>query len=68
MYEEQRSRLSPGELEAHDLRMAANIPVGGRLGDPIRDLAPVLIFLVSEASHFVTGQLMSVSGGLGMTR
>jgi NAD(P)-dependent dehydrogenase (short-subunit alcohol dehydrogenase family) len=48
--------------------MAANIPVGGRLGDPIRDLAPVLIFLVSEASHFVTGQLMSVSGGLGMTR
>ena len=68
MYEEQRSRLSPDELEAHDLRMAANIPVGGRLGDPIRDLAPVLIFLVSEASHFVTGQLMSVSGGLGMTR
>jgi len=27
-----------------------------------------LIFLVGEASHFVTGQLMSVSGGLGMTR
>jgi NAD(P)-dependent dehydrogenase (short-subunit alcohol dehydrogenase family) len=68
MYEEQRSRLTPDELEAHDLRMAVNIPVGGRLGDPIRDLAPVLIFLVSEASHFVTGQLMSVSGGLGMTR
>jgi NAD(P)-dependent dehydrogenase (short-subunit alcohol dehydrogenase family) len=68
MYEEQRSRLTPAELEAHDLRMAATIPIGGKLGDPIRDLAPVLIFLVSEASHFVTGQLMSVSGGLGMTR
>jgi NAD(P)-dependent dehydrogenase (short-subunit alcohol dehydrogenase family) len=68
MYEEQRSRLNPAELEAHDLRMATTIPIGGRLGDPIRDLAPVLIFLVSEASHFVTGQLMSVSGGLGMTR
>jgi NAD(P)-dependent dehydrogenase (short-subunit alcohol dehydrogenase family) len=38
----------------------------GQLGDPVRDLGPVLVFLASEGARFITGQLLSVSGGLLM--
>jgi NAD(P)-dependent dehydrogenase (short-subunit alcohol dehydrogenase family) len=44
------------------------IPLGGKLGDPDIDLAPVLIFLASDASKFVTAQIISVNGGAGKTR
>ena len=46
--------------------MQRMIPIGGKLGDPERDIAPVLVFLASEAAHFMTGQLVSVDGGLVM--
>jgi NAD(P)-dependent dehydrogenase (short-subunit alcohol dehydrogenase family) len=42
------------------------IPIGGKLGDPDRDIAPVMVFLASAAAHFVTGQLISVDGGMVM--
>ena len=35
----------------------------GLLGDPIQDLGPVMVFLASVGSRFVTGQLLAVSGG-----
>ncbi len=48
-------------------RLAISSSLGaGLLGDPVRDLGPVLVFLTSEGSRFVTGQLLSVSGGLLM--
>jgi 2-hydroxycyclohexanecarboxyl-CoA dehydrogenase len=37
----------------------------GRLGTA-EDLAPVVVFLASDESGFVTGQTLSVSGGLTM--
>ena len=40
------------------------IPVG-RLGKP-EDLAPMVAFLASDGAEFITGQTVSVSGGLGM--
>ena len=46
------------------LRMA--IPLGGKMGDPLLDLAPVLTFLMSDASRFITGQTLSVDGGFMM--
>lgn len=64
MYEAHRSRMSPGELEAHDAMMAKAIPLGGRLGDPDRDMAPVLVFLLSDGARFITGQTLAVDGGL----
>jgi NAD(P)-dependent dehydrogenase (short-subunit alcohol dehydrogenase family) len=30
----------------------------------VLDLAPVLVFLASDDSHFITGQLIPVDGGL----
>jgi 3-oxoacyl-[acyl-carrier protein] reductase len=42
------------------------IPLGGRMGHPLHDLAPVIAFLASDASHFVTGQTIAVDGGFMM--
>jgi NAD(P)-dependent dehydrogenase (short-subunit alcohol dehydrogenase family) len=64
MYEEFRKALSPEELAAHDKSTAEQIPLGGKFGDPVLDLAPVLVFLASDDSHFITGQLIPVDGGL----
>jgi 3-oxoacyl-[acyl-carrier protein] reductase len=39
---------------------------GGRLGDPVGDLGPMLVFLASEGAHFITGQVLAVDGGVMM--
>jgi NAD(P)-dependent dehydrogenase (short-subunit alcohol dehydrogenase family) len=64
MYANFRAALSPEELAAHDRATAEQIPLGGKFGDPAVDLAPVLVFLASEDSRFITGQLLPVDGGL----
>jgi NAD(P)-dependent dehydrogenase (short-subunit alcohol dehydrogenase family) len=63
MYEEFRNALSPEELAAHDKQTAEQIPLGGKFGDPATQLAPVMVFLASDASRFMTGQLIPVDGG-----
>lgn len=58
-------RLDP---ESSPERMAAfaamydNHPIG-RDGDPELDIAPVVAFLLSDASRYVTGQTIGVDGG-----
>ena len=64
MYETFRSRLDANGLKEHDEMMARVIPLGGKLGDPDRDMAPVLVFLVSDGARFITGQTLAVDGGL----
>lgn len=68
MYEERRAGLNEEQLAAHDGANVARIPMGGKLGDPVRDFAPVMIFLASDGSRFITGQLISVTGGATLTR
>lgn len=46
-------------------RSAARKPLG-RNGDPELDIAPVVVFLASEMSRYVTGELIHVDGGLHM--
>ncbi|MDY0748157.1 SDR family NAD(P)-dependent oxidoreductase [Paucibacter sp. R3-3] len=64
MYETHRQRMSADELAAHDRMMAMLIPLGGKLGDPDRDMAPVLVFLAGDGARFITGQTLAVDGGL----
>jgi NAD(P)-dependent dehydrogenase (short-subunit alcohol dehydrogenase family) len=63
MYEAFRARLSPTELHAWDADLARAVPLRGRLGDPDRDIAPVLVFLGSDSARFITGQVISIDGG-----
>ncbi|MFT4288427.1 SDR family NAD(P)-dependent oxidoreductase [Nocardioides sp.] len=58
--------LGPERAAAFAGQLQAMIPLGGTLGDPLEDLAPVLVFLGSAQSRFITGQLIGVNGGLLM--
>jgi NAD(P)-dependent dehydrogenase (short-subunit alcohol dehydrogenase family) len=68
MYDAHRARLTPEELREHDARIARIVHIGGKLGDPDRDLAPVVVFLCSDEAHYITGQLFSIDGGALMVR
>jgi len=48
----------PGFLEA----ATANNPLK-RAGDPEKDIGPVVVFLASEMSAFITGEMINVDGG-----
>jgi 3-oxoacyl-[acyl-carrier protein] reductase len=63
MYYAYRDALPPEELKHHEQLLKRDFPLGGSLGDPARDLAPVLVFLASDDSHWMTGQLFPVDGG-----
>jgi NAD(P)-dependent dehydrogenase (short-subunit alcohol dehydrogenase family) len=64
--ERMRAKLDPATNAAIDAHLAQAIPLGGKMGDPLKDLAPVLVFLAGDASHFITGQTISVDGGFMM--
>jgi NAD(P)-dependent dehydrogenase (short-subunit alcohol dehydrogenase family) len=61
-----RESLGPAAAEFIDEQIKSTIPLGGALGDPVNDLGPTLVFLRSEGSRFITGQLIAVDGGLVM--
>ncbi len=66
MYDEYRSRMTEQERTIHDMSMAFVVPLGGKLGDPDADAAPLMVFLASDASRFITGQAIPVDGGMVM--
>jgi len=66
MYEAYRQRMSEQERAIHDLAMQHVIPLGGRLGDPERDIAPVMVFLAGDGARFITGQVFAIDGGMIM--
>ncbi|UCM86653.1 SDR family NAD(P)-dependent oxidoreductase [Streptomyces marincola] len=63
MYEEALGRLDEDGMTAHFWQNEQSIALGQKYGDPDRDLGPVMVFLASEASRFITGQLIPVDGG-----
>ena len=68
MYRAHLARLSAGELEALRARHRKEVALGGQLGDPDTDLAPVMVFLAGPGSRFITGQIIAVGGGLETVR
>jgi 3-oxoacyl-[acyl-carrier protein] reductase len=61
-----RDFLGPEAGKLIDQQMKTMIPLGGSLGDPVRDVGPMLVFLAGLGSGFITGQLLAVDGGLVM--
>ena len=49
-------------------RMASAMNPLGRVGDPEEDIAPVAVFLGSEACRYVTGEVIHVDGGVHVPR
>ena len=63
MYEEARARpVDEAGLSRYQQQMST-IAIGGQYGDPDEDLGPVMVFFASDASRFITGQLVPVDGG-----
>ncbi len=54
-----RAYLANPELEE---RLARVVPLG-RIGDPDTDIAPVVVFLLSDDARYITGQTVVVDGG-----
>lgn len=52
--DESRAQMEAGLVRSFPL---------GRLGDPDADIAPVLVFLASDDSRYVSGQMIAVNGG-----
>jgi len=61
-----RERADDAEKAAMDAYLQSAIPLGGKMGDPYQDIAPILAFLMSDASHFMTGQTVPADGGFMM--
>ncbi|MEB3980728.1 SDR family NAD(P)-dependent oxidoreductase [Mycobacterium sp. 663a-19] len=61
-----REFLGPEAAALIDQQMKMVIPLGGTLGEPARDVGPMLVFLAGPGSGFITGQLLAVDGGLMM--
>lgn len=53
--------------DAMEAALGRSFPLG-RLGDPDDDIAPVLVFLASDESRYVTGQMIAVNGGSCVVR
>jgi NAD(P)-dependent dehydrogenase (short-subunit alcohol dehydrogenase family) len=52
---------SPGDRDAGKRELVKSYPIG-RLGVP-QDVAPLVVYLASDASDFVTGQIFTIDGG-----
>jgi NAD(P)-dependent dehydrogenase (short-subunit alcohol dehydrogenase family) len=61
-----RDFLGPEAAPFLEKALESTIPLGGKLGDPARDLGPMLVFLAGDGARFITGQLLAVDGGLMM--
>lgn len=68
MYEQYLSSLAPEAREAFLQAERLKVPFRGEMGDVDRDMAPVMVFLASDASGYINGQIIPVNGGRNMLR
>jgi NAD(P)-dependent dehydrogenase (short-subunit alcohol dehydrogenase family) len=61
-----KAHLGKDQVAAFETNLRQMIPLTGSPGDPLKDAAPLLVFLAGEGSGFITGQLLAVDGGLLM--
>ena len=68
MYLEAIALMTEAQSDASYWMNHQSISLGEKYGDPLTDLGPVMVFFASDASRFITGQLIPVDGGQTNTR
>ncbi len=68
MYEYWLNTADQAVVAAHKATLKQMFPLFGDMGDVDADLVPVMVFLASDASRFINGQVICVNGGLAMVR
>lgn len=68
MYEYWLKTADPAVVAAQQATLKQMFPLYGDMGDVDTDLVPVMVFLASDASRFINGQVICVNGGLAMVR
>ena len=68
MYQEYLDNLQEEERAKFLAAERMKVPMRGEMGDVDRDMAPVMVFLASDASGYINGQIIPVNGGRNMLR
>lgn len=68
MYEEWLRTVDPAVKKMHLEGLKRRYPIDGSMGDAERDCAPVMVFLATDASRYINGQIICVNGGATMVR
>ena len=68
MYEAWLATADPAIVEMHKKGLVNRYPIDASMGEAERDCAPVNVFLASDASRYVNGQIICVNGGACMVR
>ncbi|KAK7974465.1 hypothetical protein PG989_016313 [Apiospora arundinis] len=67
MYYEMEARQTDEQRTQSAEWRKRNILIGGDLGS-VDEFAPMMVYLTSDASRFVTGQILAVNGGMNFVR
>ena len=68
MYNQWLATVDPAVKEMHLAGLKRRYPIDGMMGDAERDCSPIMVFLDSEGSRYINGQIFCVNGGATMTR
>ena len=60
--------MEPEAREAFQASRRAKHPIKGDMGDADVDIAPAMVFLASDMSQYITGQIFAINGGNTMVR
>lgn len=68
MYEAWLETVDPEVKKMHLAGLKNRYPIDGSMGDADRDLTPVMVFLASDGSRYINGQIFCVNGGSTVVR
>lgn len=68
MYNQWLATVDPAVKKMHLEGLKRRYPIDGMMGDAERDCAPIMVFLASDGSRYINGQVICVNGGATMVR